>query len=958
MNLPPRFSVLSLLVLCGLVISVPCADALAVFAPPAGLSPPPPPPPPADPSGLTVFTLDNGLTVWLHPMPEDAEPAQVGVALVLAAGPVHEDDDQIGAAYLAKRASGLGTAHAPVAALERLRSGFGGSARKVRAAEGGHATLTHEGVVHTLVFDADDADARATALGHFADLLSAWTVDAARLAGLRRMASDRIAGFSPEERARHAFVPELFEGQLLGRRPLIPDAEALEGTDAAAVDRFIRERYRPDRATLVVVGRFDVGDMIHHLRVSQRDVPARPSEPSGAGPAIDRSLAGRVAAVTVPGYTPAEVALLTIEPAGSGAEAGGINGDAGGGEAGVRDPNRRAVLDAVAAELVGARVRTAAALGDAGVVSVETGVKEWIGGSAIAEVSVRGEQAGLDGAGRAVAAELARIHADGFTTDEVRAARAAVLAGYERDAVAWRGADAGRVLDGLVDAARARPGPARGAGWLSPVERAGLASVVLASTTDAALVMHARRAFEPSKLACVLIGSEPEPALTESGARGVLAVARAPSVEPARAVPESLMAFAREGAVATISNDPTTGVWSGLLGNGVLVRVKRVPGSGVRVRAVLCDGPGREDASTLGRTRDAVAAWAYPAIGAHDAGAVRAWSLQRGLRLRPAVFEHSVVIEVDGEDAGSAPDALALVASLLASPGTDAAYARRVRAEEKDYGPALRRFTELMFEPGEARARTPGPADGVDAGLVDAWLTRLAVAPIEVSVVGDILPEDALRLAAQTLGGLPRRDAPSRARPGPWGPVPRAETLERVPAGADGRGQALVGIVFGDATDLDRVRPVLIAAGAIGAELEREIAGGRLDASARAWVWLGDGIPDRATLVVWCDDAADPEAALRAIDAAIERVAAGDSDPSVIEKEIERARRSVERAWASPAFWSDRLSRLSSQGLDIGSVAGMPGSYGSITVQGVRDTLRGAVGAGIHKRVIAVPAAE
>lgn len=953
-----------MLVLVGTVCAAPVFAGAGVSVAPeptAPPAPPVPPAPPADPAGLTVFTLDNGMQVWMHPVPVAGEPARVGIALVIRAGPLDEDDDQLGAAYLVKRASGLGTAHAPIDALDRLGAAFGRSWRPVKSAEGGHATLTHEGVVHTLVFGADDQDAWATALGHYADLFSGWTIDDATMDAVRRMASERVGDFTPEDRARRALLADLFVGERIGQRPLIPTPEELARTGDDAVRRFVREHYRADRSTLVVVGAFDVGDTLARVRDTLGGI--RPAEPGGAGEpggprdqwgghvqgrpaAITTSVGGRVAALTQPGYVPAEVALLSVTPAETTRP---------------QDLHRRGVFDAVAAELVGARVRPAAALADAGVTSVETGVKGWIGGATIAEISVRVEQPGLPAAGLAVAGELARIKRHGFDTEELRVARASVLGGYEEAAHAWRGADAGRVMDELVSAARSRDPGGRNAGWVSPIERAGLASAVLASTTDDALAAHALGAFDPASLACVLIGSEPDPALEASDGRDILSVARGAAPAPFRAVPELLgePASGTPGGLTTISNDPATGVWTGLLDNGVLVRVRRTPGaSGVLVRVTLCDGPGREDAGTIGRTRDAVAAWAYPTIGPIDAGAVRAWSLQRGLSFRAEIDEHTVVLGIDAETPAGAADALTLAGALLARPGCDAAYADRMVAKAEDHGPALRRFTELMFRPGEPRARRAESAGPADPAAANAWLGTLARAPMEVAIVGDLAPEDALRMASRTLGTLARREPPSRSRPNPWGPVPRAETLERVASGPDGRGQALVGIVFGDATELGKVRPMLIAAGAINSELDRERREGRLDASARAWVWLGDGIPDRATLVVWCNRATDPEGALAAIDRAIERVANGSSDPAVIEQSLERARRSVERAWESPSFWADRLSRLSSQGLDIGSVAGMPGSYGSITVRAVRDTLQAAVGGGVHKRVIAVPGAE
>jgi hypothetical protein len=149
-----------------------------------------------------------------------------------------------------------------------------------------------------------------------------------------------------------------------------------------------------------------------------------------------------------------------------------------------------------------------------------------------------------------------------------------------------------------------------------------------------------------------------------------------------------------------------------------------------------------------------------------------------------------------------------------------------------------------------------------------------------------------------------------------------------------------------------------VAAGVIAAELDALRRDGRLDGRGAAWVWLGEGIPDRATLVVRWTGAADPDAALEAIEGVVRRVASGASDRATIEQEVARVRRSVDRAWSQPAFWADRLARLSSSGLGIGSLAGMSASYGSITPERVREALAEATAAGVHKRVIVTPGGD
>lgn len=924
-------------------------------------------PPPADPAGLTTATTDGGLTVWVHPAPEPREgaPAEIGLWLVISAGTIYEEDDQLGAAYLAKDAAGQVLRAGPTEGLRaRFRDDTGAWGKSDGLA---HGALTHDAIVFTLVFDADDAAAWDAAVAHYRELLSGWSPGDEAIAAARGAAEARASTLSPEQRAFAAFMPDLFGDHRLGRREPIPPPDILDRTTPDAVRAFVASRYRVSGATLIAVGPGEPGELLTRVDRAMRALAAdRLGRPTP--PAVTRGIGGRVSVQGVENYRPGEVSLIAVEPA-TGIIGGRIP----------LVPADEAVLDAVAAELVSARVRPAAALAEPDTVSAEAGIKRWIGGVRVAEISVRVDEEALGNdalttAGRAVGHEVARIARDGFTTQEIRDARAAVLVSADRSAAAWRDATAGAVMDALA-AAAATPSSASGTPvWISPTEASAHASRVLASLTDRSLSIYTQGIFRPSALACVLISGCPADPPTTDQARAVLRAARE-QAPPAGAVPERLAEIAAAGQVREIANEPITGVWSGVLANGVSVHTRRTtgdatetrrrgpgPAPGLIVRVSICDGLARETAGTAGRTRDAVGAWSYPRTDAADAGQLRAWAMRHGLGVRVIPGNAAVSLEITAPDADGLEPALELAGAMLANPSVDARLAdrfpARARAIEARTGAGLRRLGELLFEPGDARARPAPIRERIDPAEADAWLARMAAAPLEIAVVGDVDPERAIEAAGRYLGGLPSRAAPSARRDRPWGAVPRVESVERVrvlPDDPNDRPGAVLGVVFADASDLDRLRPMVIAARAVEASYEDLLKGAGHAGRTQAWVWAGDGTPGRATLVVRYQGDADPDIALELAARAIDRVASGESDSAVIDAEIARARRSVARAWEQPSFWAEKLAKLASHGLGIESLSGMPAAYDSISPADVRAALAEAARDGLHKRVIVLP---
>ncbi len=882
--------------------------------------------PPADPSGLTRERLDCGLEVWVYPVPGCGE---VGVGVVIRAGSIDEQAGQAGAAYLAKRAAGFGTPGVSWETLATFAGRFGARGeRGLDPRAGEHGRLMPDSVSFLLVCERGDDDAVSAALTHARELVAGWTPSDTQIEAARLVSRNPVPLGGVAFRAREMYMPEIFAGEPLGDRALIPGGDALEAITPDAVRAYIADRYRPGNAVLIVMGDVDPGEALSAARRAFDSVPARAALPGRPG-MTGAGIGGRVSAHTIEGYESREIALVA-------ARAGGAE---------PADPVGEQTLDMTAAELVAARVRRAVALAEPDVQKVESYSGTLVRGAVLSEVSVSLDGGDLTAAGRAAMAKLARIREGGFEPSEFPAARAAVLAKVETGVRDWQAADAGRVWGVLAWSA------GRGHGFVEPGDKLAHASMVLAQTTDAALGERARRLFDVDALACILLAPPGAERVDEAAARSVLhAVDAEPS--PARAHWEPVVP-AGDGSLVEVSVDVPTGVWSGILSNGVVARGRGMDAADrVIVRVVFNAGVTDEDARTLGRTRDAAAAWRYPKIGAAGAGEIRAWTLARGLEVGAEVREQRLALQISGPP-GSERDALALAAAMAAEPRVDPAFVGRAVGRDPDFGPGVEMLGRRLVGEKDPRSAVPPPNDSIDVGQATAWLRAVCGAPMEVAIVGPGEAGAMLDAATATLGTLPARERPSRAWARSWGPLPGGEDTATV--GGD-LGESLLAVAFGDANDLPTARAMLVAAELVDRELSR-LAEDEPDVSeSRAWLWLGDGVPGRASLcarVVLEPGAGGDGGSL--IDRAIESVLTGGVPDGAVRAEIDRVRRQVDRVWERPEFWADRLSTLAGNGLGIDSISGQPAAYDALTPAGVREALARAMGAGVHKRVVVEP---
>jgi zinc protease len=206
---------------------------------------------PVDPQ-LRVGVFENGLRYYIraNERPED----RAELRLVLNAGSVLEDEDQLGLAHFVEHMAFNGTKHFPKLDLIHYLEGIG-----MRFGPDVNAYTSFDETVFELTVPTDTGEVLEQAFQILEDWARDVTFDPEEIElergvvieewRLRRGAAARM---------RDQQFPVLFRGSRYGERLPIGKPEILENFEHASLTRFYREWYRPDLMAVVAVGDFDV----------------------------------------------------------------------------------------------------------------------------------------------------------------------------------------------------------------------------------------------------------------------------------------------------------------------------------------------------------------------------------------------------------------------------------------------------------------------------------------------------------------------------------------------------------------------------------------------------------------------------------------------------------------------------------------------------------------------------
>ncbi len=222
---------------------------------------------PVDPK-VRIGKLSNGLTYYIrqNSLPEK----RVELRLVVNAGSVMEDDDQLGLAHFMEHMNFNGTKRFPknelVSFLQSIGVEFGADL---------NAYTSFDETVYILPVPTDKPGLLDKGLEILEDWAHNATLDSLEIEKERGVVIEewRLSR-GADERMMRQTLPVQYKGSKYANRLPIGTKESLENFTHAALKRFYEDWYRPDNQAIVVVGDIDVNEMEQKIRNIFGDIPA------------------------------------------------------------------------------------------------------------------------------------------------------------------------------------------------------------------------------------------------------------------------------------------------------------------------------------------------------------------------------------------------------------------------------------------------------------------------------------------------------------------------------------------------------------------------------------------------------------------------------------------------------------------------------------------------------------
>ena len=224
-------------------------------------------PMPVDPA-VTTGTLPNGLRYYVR---HNGKPEQRATLwLVVGAGSVDEDDDQLGLAHLCEHMAFNGTEHFPkqalVGYLESIGMQFGPEV---------NAYTSQDETVYMLQVPTDQPEPLDTGLRILEDWAHRVSYEDAEIDKERGVVIEEWRlGRGADERMGDEQLPILYHGSRYGQRNTIGNPDILRNAPYETLRRFYRDWYRPDLMAVVAVGDFDAAAVTKRIGELFGAIPA------------------------------------------------------------------------------------------------------------------------------------------------------------------------------------------------------------------------------------------------------------------------------------------------------------------------------------------------------------------------------------------------------------------------------------------------------------------------------------------------------------------------------------------------------------------------------------------------------------------------------------------------------------------------------------------------------------
>ncbi|WP_267552333.1 pitrilysin family protein [Rhizobium rhizogenes] len=880
-------------------------------------------------TGIRFGTLPNGMRFAIM---HNATPAgQVAIRFRIGTGSLQENDDQQGLAHFLEHMAFKGSTHVAegemIRTLQRLGLAFGADT---------NASTSYNETVYALDLPEADKETISTGLMLMRETASELTLDAGAFDRERGVIlSEEKLRDTPQYRGGIGFVNLLLPGQRVPQRPPIGKTDIISNAPVDLVRDYYRTNYRPERATLIVVGDIDPAALEADIRNRFGNWTAKTPAPADIDLGALEKHGERVGTVIVPGgATRVQIAWTRPYDASQDTVA----------------KRRQQLVEGIGLAVLNRRISLLAQQPNPPFVSAQAGSQDLLKSAHVTMIAADTDPDKWQTALNAIDQEQRRIAEFGAAQSEVDRE----IAEYRSTLQAAAGGAATRTSPDIAASLAWSVG--EGAVFTSPADDLSLFDAAMKGLTAAEVNQSLQAAFAGNGPQLVLqIPQMPE------GGDGAVEKAYADSRATPVTAPEHTAAvawpytnFGPSGDVAERRVIDDLGVTMVRFANGVRLTVKPTKLRADEVLVRVNVGHGRLD---LPHDRP-LPLWAAPAVPLSGLNAISYDDMQKAFASNVLGSDFSVQDGAFKFEGATRPSDLATQLQLLTAYVSDPAYRPDVfKRVQQAY---LNSLPQLQAAPGTVVGRDlPGLLHSSDprwafpdrTQLLDAKpedfeaVLRPAIAKgqIEVIVAGDVQVDDAIRMTAQTFGALPARpDTQERAEDSDVHfPAPTPQPVVLLHDGRSDNAGALVAMPIGDFfSDLPRAA----AANVTGAILRNRLIDQFRIAEGATYSPQGDvdlsrSIPGYGFAYVYLETT--PAKVDHFFDL-VDKIAADLRDRDVSPDELTRARapivEEIKRSQQSNNYWLEGLRNAQTDPRRLERIRGNITGYQSITAQDVRAT--------------------
>ncbi|WP_174168356.1 M16 family metallopeptidase [Rhizobium rhizogenes] len=878
-------------------------------------------------SGVRFGTLPNGMRFAVM---HNATPSgQVAIRFRIATGSLQENDDQQGLAHFLEHMAFKGSTHVPegemIRTLQRLGLAFGPDT---------NASTGYNETVYALDLPEAKPDTVSTGLMLMRETASELTLDAGAFDRERGVIlSEEKLRDTPQYRGGIGFMNLLLPGQRVPLRSPIGKTDIIRNAPVDLVRDYYRSNYRPDRATLIVVGDIDAVAIEADIRNRFGNWTAATPAPAEPDLGVLEKQGQRVGAVVVPGgATRVQIAWTSPYDASPDSVA-----------------KRRAdLVENIGLAVLNRRLSFLAQQPNPPFVSAQAGSQDLYKSAHVAMIAADSDPDKWQAALVAIDQEQRRIAQFGAEQSEI-----------DREITEYRS-----MLQAAAGGAatRASPDIATTLAWSTGENLVFTSPADDLSLFDAA--MKGLTADEVNRtLQSVFAGNGPllvlqVPQMPDGGIATVEKAYADSRTVPVAAPEHAASAvwpysdFGPPGSVVEQHAVEDLGITMARFANGVRLTVKPTTfrTNEVLVRANI--GRGRLD---LPHDRP-LPIWAAPAMSLSGLKAINYDDMQKALAGNVVGNDFSIQDGAFRFEGATRPDDLAMQLQLLTAYASDPAYRpdvfKRVQQAYLNSLPQLqatpggvvsRDLAGLLHSddprwtfPDQAQLRDAKPEDF--EGLLRPLLSN---AQIEIIIVGDIKVDDAIRMTAQTFGALPSRpDAQEQASGSNVRfPAPTPQPVERLQDGRSDNAAAVVAAPIGDfLSDLPRAA----AANVTGSIFQNRLVDQFRVAEGATYSPQGDvdlsrSIPGYGFTYVYVETT--PAKVDHFFDL-VDKIAVDLRDSDVSLDELTRAKapmiEEIKRSQQTNGYWLEGLHGAQTDPRRLERIRSSINGYQSITVQDIR----------------------